>query len=139
MRNYLARIELTEKDKTLSTGLLGETLFERWHCNNYQGEVLHRQLADNDYKGVDFIDNKGIKYQVKGSRGATFTFNCSLELLKTHLRADVYICIQIKEKVAYIEFMCDANNILDRAKESFQFENSCFVWAKDLQQYKINL
>lgn len=139
MRNYLAKIELTSTHKSMTSGAIAEDIFEQWFKSNFQGETLHKQMADRDYQGIDFADQKGITYQVKGSKGKTFTFNCCLNSLREHLKADKYVFIQITDKAAYIEFIYSAENILERAKSSFQYKNSCFVWAKDLNQYALEL
>lgn len=139
MRSYLAKIELTDLHKNMSSGAIAENVFQQWFKSNFQGEKLHKQLADRDYQGIDFADEKGITYQIKGSKGKTFTFNCCLDDLREHLRADKYVCVQITDKAAYIEFIYSAENILERAKSSFQYEKSCFVWAKDLNQYALEL
>jgi hypothetical protein len=139
MRNYIAKINLPEITKNMNTGKIAEVVFQKWFKSNYQGEKLHPQLADMDYKGIDFADNKGITYQVKGTRGRTFTFNCHLSALDEHLRAKLYVCIQVKEKAAYIESIYHAEEILEKAKQSHIEDKSCFIWAKDLQQYKLEL
>lgn len=139
MRNYIAKIELPDITKHMTSGKIAETVFEKWFKQNFQGEKVFKQLADMDYKGIDFADEKGVTYQVKGTVGRTFTFNCALEDLREHLRASKYVCIQVAEKAAYIESIYSVEEILERAKPSFNYEKSCFVWAKDLQQYKLEL
>ena len=139
MRNYIARIELIPSMQGKSSGAIAEWAFSEWFYLTYQGEALHKQKADNDYNGIDFIDEKGIKYQVKGTQGRTFTFNCSLELLERHLTCDQYVCIQVHKKYAYIESIYTKKNILNLAKPSFNYKKSCFIWAKDLKQYKLEL
>lgn len=139
MRPYIAKIELKSEEINLSSGKIAEIIFERWFKNNYQGESLYKQLADMDYKGIDFADEKGITYQVKGTVGKTFTFNCDLEHLREHLRASLYVCIQIAREAAYIESIYTPEEILSSIKPSYQFDKSCFIWAKDLQQYKLEL
>ena len=139
MRNYLAKVELKNEHKNMSSGAIAEHVFENWFINNFEGEILHKQKADRDFEGIDFADEKGITYQVKGSRGKTFTFNCCLDDLREHLKADKYVFIQITDKDAYIEFIRTSESILESAKPSFQFERSCFVWAKNLDQYTLKL
>jgi len=139
MRNYLAKIELIEDYLSMSSGAIAEDIFEKWFRCNFQGESIHKQKADMDYKGIDFIDEKGIKYQIKGSKGKTFTFNCSIDDLGDHLRADKYVFIQLTNTCAYIEPIYSSEVILEKAKPSFQYKDSCFVWSKDLQQYELKI
>ena len=137
MRRYIARLKITDEQFKMSTGAIAESVFQQWFSNNFSEEVLHKQKADRDYQGIDFADEKGLTYQVKGSRGRTFTFNCSLENIPRHLRAKKYVFIQIKDKYAYIEIIRDTEEVLKDIKPSFQYKESCFVWAKDLQQYEL--
>lgn len=139
MRTYIAKIKLKPEEINASSGYIAEIAFERWFKNNYQGEAIYKQCADMDHKGIDFACEKGITYQVKGSVGKTFTFNCNLDDLREHLKASLYVCIQVKEKVAYIESIYSADDILALAKESYKFKGSCFIWAKDLKQYKLEI
>lgn len=139
MRRYIAKVEISKNQQKNSTGAIAENIFYQWFKTNFEGEVLHRQKADRDYQGIDFADEKGITYQVKGTRGKTFTFNCALDRLPKHLRAKKYVLIQIKDKYAYIETICDSDKILKEIKPSFQYDSSCFIWAKDLQQYELEI
>ena len=135
MRKYIAKQNIDEFKK-LSTGEIGEKIFEKWFKNNFQNEIIFKQKADRDYQGIDFTDEKGYKYQIKATKGCSYTFNCDLEAIKSHLTADIYIFIQIKEKVAYIEPFQDKNYILDNIKQSYKYKN-CFIYSKDLQQYEL--
>ena len=138
MRLYKAKIELkSERIKNQETGKLGEELFNYWFHRNYQGEKLFKQKADRDYQGIDFADEKGYTYQVKATRCRSFTFNCCLDDLTEHLRSDLYVFIQITDKVAYIESIYNREEILNLAKQSFKDERTCFVYARDLLQQKL--
>lgn len=139
MRNYIAKIKLTDFDLKHSSGKIAETVFEKWFTSNFQGEQVFKQCAENDYKGIDFADERGVTYQVKGTVGRTYTFNCDLEHIREHLRASKYVCIQVRDKFAYIESIYNAEEIANLARHSFQFDKSCFIWAKDLQQYTLEL
>lgn len=138
MRKYIARIELSDTLSAQNTGLIGEKVFHDWFKSNFQGEQIFKQKADRDYQKIDFVDEKGFKYQVKATKERTFTFNCGLENLQEHLTSDIYIFIQIRKKVAYIETFHDKDYINENIKPSFRYGN-CFCWAKDLQQNELDL
>jgi hypothetical protein len=138
MRRYIAKIKITDELLKESTGQIGEIIFEQWFTNNFQGERLYKQKADRDYQGVDFADEKGFRYQVKTTKEKTYTFNCDLEDINEHLTSDIYVFIQIKNKIAYIETFHDKNYIRSRIKASFRYKNT-FVWAEELQQSVLNL
>lgn len=138
MRRYKAKIALTNEDMSLSTGALGEKIFSDWFTNNFQGEKIFKQKADRDYQKIDFADEKGYTYQVKATKKSTYTFNCHLETVREHLKSDVYVFIQIKDRIAYIEDLYSKDYVLKTIKESFQFNNT-FVWAKDLQQEQLSI
>jgi len=139
MRTYLAKIEIPQicLNSNLNTGVIGEKLFEIWFKRTYFAEHLHKQKADRDFQGIDYADEKGYTYQVKATRARTFTFNCYLDDLNEHLKADYYVFIQIHDKVAYIESIYVKEQILNLAKQSWKEEKSCFVYAKDLLQQKL--
>ena len=137
MRRYKARIQITSEIINLSTGYIGEQIFARWFRGTYQNEHLFAQTADRDFMGIDFADEKGYTYQVKATKGKSYTFNKPLEDIREHLTADYYVFIQIKDKYAYIERIEPSENILNDFKESINFKNTCFIWAKDLQQQKL--
>lgn len=137
MRTYLARIIIPAELKNLSTGQLGEKLFEYWFSLNYQGEKLFKQALDRDYEKIDFADSKGYTYQIKATKQKTYTFNCNLDNLKEHLKSEVYVFIQIKDNVAYIEYMYDKNYIFTNIKQSFKEKNQTFIYAKDLLQQQL--
>jgi hypothetical protein len=138
MRTYKAKIKLSEPMIKLNTGDIGEKVFKYWFNNNFQGEQIFKQKADRDYEKIDFADEKGYTYQVKATRGNTYTFNCHLDHLREHLKSDVYVFIQIDENVAYIEDFYSRDYIEKNIKKSYKFENS-FVWAKNLQQNQLSL
>jgi len=138
MRKYIAKINITEALLKESTGYIGEKVFEQWFMNNFQGEQLFKQNADRDYQQIDFVDDKGYKYQVKATREKTYTFNCILEDIEEHLASDVYVLIQIKNKVAYIETFYNKEYIKQNINQSFKYNNS-FIWAKDLQQNVLDI
>jgi hypothetical protein len=138
MRKYIAKINITEALLKESTGYIGEKVFEQWFSNNFQGEQLFKQNADRDYQQIDFVDDKGYKYQVKATREKTYTFNCILEDIEEHLASDVYVLIQIKNKVAYIETFYNKEYIKQNINQSFKYNNS-FIWAKDLQQNVLDI
>lgn len=139
MRTYIAKIEIPEVclNANLNTGVIGEKLFEIWFKRTYFAEQLHKQKADRDYQGIDYADEKGYTYQVKATKARTFTFNCYLDELNEHLKADYYVFIQIHKKVAYIESIYVKEQILNLAKQSWKEKKSCFVYAKDLMQQKL--
>jgi len=122
-----------------STGLIGEKIFELWFTLNFQGEKIFKQLADRDYQQIDFADEKGFTYQVKATKHRTYTFNCCLDDLRDHLNSDYYVFIQIKDHYAYIESIYLKTDILDKASVSFKSPASCFIWANDLLQQKLEI
>lgn len=135
MRRYVAKIDLTDFNNR-STGELGELAFKSWFLKNFQGETIHDQSLDRDYMGIDFACNKGYTYQVKATSHRSYTFNCQLDNLSDHLRADFYVFIQIKNGFAYIEGVYDQEYVKSNIKESYKYKNT-FVYAKDLQQQKL--
>ena len=137
MRRYIAKIELQENNKH-SIGQLGEFIFKYWFEKNFNREILHKQSADRDYEGIDFACNKGYTYQVKTTKEKTFTFNCKIENLKDHLRADYYVFIQIIDGFAYIEEIRDSEYVLNNSKQSYHYDNT-FIWAKSLDTKQVNL
>ena len=136
MRNYIARIIIKKDDLQLETGILGEKIFKHWFENNYQEEKIFKQKQDRDYEGIDFADEKGYTYQIKTTTKRSYTFNCDFKDVSEHLIADLYIFIQIKDNVAYIESINTKENIVSRMQESYKYGNS-FVYAEDLLQQKI--
>lgn len=54
MRRYIARIEIGSELNNLSTGAIGEAIFQAWFNNTFQGELLFKQKADRDYQKVDY-------------------------------------------------------------------------------------
>ena len=132
MRTYLGKRSINCYEG-MTTGEIGEKVFFDWFNNCFQGDVIHHQRLDRDFQGIDFACDKGWTYQVKATKGKTFTFNSDIEELPSHLRSDWYVFIQIKDNYAYIEGLYDKEDILKRAKNSFKYDN-CFVWAKDLLQ-----
>lgn len=137
MRRYKAKIDISKIDH-LFTGQIGEIVFEEWFENNFQGEQIFKQSADRDYEKIDFADEKGYTYQVKATKGNTYTFNCCLDDIREHLKAEVYVFIRIENSVAYIEDFYSKDYIEKNIKKSYQYENS-FVWAKDLQQHQLEI
>ena len=99
MRKYIAKINITEALLKESTGYIGEKVFEQWFMNNFQGEQLFKQNADRDYQQIDFVDDKGYKYQVKATREKTYTFNCILEELKSAISAPRVFYKAFKEPI----------------------------------------
>ena len=102
MRKYITKQNIKQYEN-LTTGEIGEKVFYDWFKNNFYSEQIFKQLADRDYQQIDFADEKGYTYQVKTTKGRSYTFNCDLEDVKDHLNADVYVFIQIKENIAYME------------------------------------
>lgn len=137
MRTYLAKIRIPEELKNHTTGYIGEEIFKLWFTLNYQGEDLFKQSADREFQKIDFADQKGYTYQVKTTAHKTFTFGCDLEDAGEHLKAEMYVFIQLKEKYAYIEFIYKKNQVLDKLKKSFRDPSTCFVYAEDLLQEKL--
>lgn len=137
MRTYLAKIRIPEELKLESTGLIGEKIFELWFSYNFHGEQLFKQKADRDYQKIDFADEKGFTYQIKATKAKTFTFNCRLEEIREHLVAELYVCIQIENKYAYIEPFKSKQEIISKLKKSFVAEKSCFLYASDLLQQEL--
>jgi hypothetical protein len=139
MRTYKSRIKIPMELENSSTGLIGEKIFELWFTLNFQGEKIFKQLADRDYQQIDFADEKGFTYQVKATKHRTYTFNCCLDDLRDHLNSDYYVFIQIKDNYAYIESIYLKTDILDKASVSFKSPSSCFIWANDLLQQKLEI
>lgn len=139
MRNYLGKVDISFLDEKESIGKKGEIAFKKWFESIYQNELLFKQKADTDFMGLDFADEKGNTYQVKTTSKKTYTFNCNLEDLPKHLKAKLYVCIQIINNDAYIEAIYNSYEILNSAKESYNYKGTCFIWAKDLQQYELEL
>lgn len=137
-RKYKAKILLGDKSLNQKTGQLGEAIFKYWFGNNFNDEVLHKQKADRDYQGIDFADEKGYTYQVKATRGKSYTFNCVKENINNHVKADFYVFIQIKDKSAYIEDFYSRDYVEKNIVNSYSNGN-CFVYAKDLQQQELEL
>jgi len=137
MRTYLAKIRIPEEIKLESTGFIGEKIFELWFLATYQGEQLFKQKADRDYQKIDFSDEKGFTYQIKTTKAKTFTFNCCLERITEHLTAEVYVCIQLENKYAYIEYFKSKQEIINKLKKSFVTEKSCFLYSSDLLQKEL--
>jgi len=139
MRTYLAKIRIPAELKNQSTGYMGEKIFELWFNSNYHGEGLFKQSADREYDKIDFADEKGYTYQVKCTKCKTYTFNCDLEDVLEHLRAELYVFIQISDKYAYIEPIYKLDEVLGKLKRSFKSEKQCYIYAKDLMQNKLLL
>lgn len=137
-RMYISKIALKKESKTINTGLLGEQIFKYWFGNNFNDEILHKQKADRDYEGIDFVDEKGYKYQVKATRAKSYTFNCKKEEVFKKLKADFYVFIQIKEDCAYIENFYNKEYVKSNIVNSFTNGNS-FIYAKNLLQQEIRL
>lgn len=137
MRKYIGKIKLQEKHNSMSSGAIAEDIFEIWFKNVFNDEQLFKQKADRDYDGIDFACEKGITYQIKGTIGKTFTFNCLIDNLGDCLKADQYVFIQVINEYAYIESIYSGNEIKNLANSSYLYKNTCFVWAKDLQQYEL--
>ena len=137
MKKYIASKKIPDRFSTLNTGQLGELIFKQWFVQNFQGESIKKSSAEADYNGIDFSDEKGYTYQIKATRRKTYTFNCIIDDFKEHLKADLYVFIQIHEKYAYIESLYNKNEILNLARQSFKEQKSCFVYAKDLLQQKL--
>jgi hypothetical protein len=135
MRKYIAKQNI-EEFYNLSIGEIGEKVFEKWFKNNYFDEQIFKQNADRDFEKIDFVDEKGYKYQVKTTAARSYTFNCQIEDVSEHLNADIYVFIQIKNKVAYIEPFYNKDFILKNIIASYKYKN-CFIYSLDLEQYKI--
>jgi hypothetical protein len=139
MRTYLAKIKIPNEIANNSTGDIGEKIFELWFTLNYQGEQLFKQKADRDFEKIDFADEKGYTYQVKCTKHKTYTFNCCLEALSEHLKAEVYVFIQIIDNYAYIEYLHGKEYVLNYAKFSFKSPEQCYVYSANLNQYKLEI
>ena len=137
MRTYKAKINIPENWLKIETGILGEKIFDYWFNLNFQGEKLFKQNADIDYEGSDLADEKGYTYQVQATRARSFTFNCCLDDLKEHLNSNLYVFIQIHDKVAYVENIYTKEEILNLAKQSFKSDKQSFIYSKDLLQQKL--
>lgn len=137
MRTYLAKIRIPDELKNKSTGFIGEKIFELWFTLNYQDEPLFKQKADMDYNKIDFADSKGNTYQVKSTVAKTFTFNCDLEAVEEHLKCNKYVFIQLRDSYAYIEPICEKEDVKIKLKKSFKEENQCFIYCKDLLQREL--
>jgi hypothetical protein len=138
MRNYIAKIKIPEDKLNLSTGRIGEEIFESWFNKNYNDEHIFKQKADRDYEKIDFACDKGYTYQIKTTKHNTYTFNCDLEDITEHLKSSVYVFIQLINGYAYIEGFYDVSYVLNNIKKSFKYQNS-FVWAKNLLQNELIL
>lgn len=134
MRRYIARVQIPDGIINYSTGYIGEQIFLRWFRDNYQNEQIFQQKADRDYQGIDFADEKGYTYQVKTTKSNSYTFNKSIEDVRDTLKAELYVFIQLKDKYAYIERIEPSENIKEEFNKSKNYKNSCFIWARDLQQ-----
>lgn len=139
MRNYLAKIKIPVDLIDKSTGRIGEEMFKLWFNNNFEDEEIFKQLADRDFQQIDFACEKGVTYQVKATKAKTYTFNSSIDSLLGHLNADRYVFIQIKDNYAYIENIYEKNYILNNIKKSFKESNQCFVYSRNLLQYKLEI
>jgi hypothetical protein len=139
MRTYKSRIKIPTELEYNSTGVIGEKIFELWFTLNFQGEKIFKQLADREYQQIDFADEKGFTYQIKATKHRSYTFNCTLDDIRDHLNSDYYVFIQIKEKYAYIESIYTKAEILDKVSVSFKDQNTCFIWANDLLQQKLDI
>lgn len=137
-RRYLSKIRLKPKASENSTGAIGEMVFEYWFCNTFNDELLHKQKADRDYQGIDFVDEKGYKYQVKATRAKSYTFNCKKKDIKNKLVCDFYVLVQVKDGAAYIESIVKNDYVEENIIDSYSNGN-CFIYAKDLQQQEIQL
>lgn len=143
-RTYIAKITLKEESEYVNTGLLGEQIFKYWFGNNFNDEILHKQKADRDYDGIDFVDEKGYKYQVKTTRAKSYTFSGCKEDLDNKLNADFYVFVQIKKDAplkaeeAYIEGFYSKEYVKKNIVNSFSTD-TCFVYAKNLLQQEISL
>jgi len=135
MRTYKSKIKIPENLRSESIGKIGEDIFKIWYERNYEQDELHKQLQDREYEQIDFADCKGYTYQIKATAERTFTFNCLIDDLNKHLNADYYVFIQIDKKnnIAYIEDIYNKDYIKLNIKASFNY-NNCFIWKKDLQQ-----
>jgi hypothetical protein len=139
MRTYLSRIKIPAEIEKESTGFIGEKIFELWFTLNFQGEKIFKQLADREYQQIDFADEKGYKFQIKATKHRSYTFNCCLDDIRDHLNSDYYVFIQIKDKHAYIEAIYTKSDVLDKVSVSFKDQNTCFIWANDLLQQKLEI
>lgn len=136
MRKYLASFDISKLEG--STGFIGEHVFKLWFDKNFHEEFLTKQKADNDFRGIDFVDSKGLKYQVKATAARTYTFNDTIQYLD-HQKADLFVFVQVKDKIAYLEGVYNKDYIMKNAKPSFKNDKTCFVWAKDLLQYELEI
>ena len=139
MRTYLAKIKIPNEILNNQTGDIGEKMFELWFTMNFQGEQLFKQKADRDFVKIDFADEKGFTYQVKCTKHKTYTFNCSLDKMYEHLKAELYVFIQIIDGYAYIEHLHNKAYCLNYAKSSFTNSAQSFIYAIDLQQQVLEL
>lgn len=138
MRTYKAKIKIPDNLLNKSTGDIGQQIFELWYKKNYEDELLFEQLKDRDYEQIDYADWKGFTYQVKATKEKTYTFNCQIDKLHNHANADFFVFIQLKNNFAFIENIYEKEYILNNTIPSYKYDN-CFVWAKDLQQEKLEL
>jgi hypothetical protein len=138
MRKYIAKIKIPSDLINLSVGKIGEEIFERWFNSNFQDESIFKQKADRDYEKIDFACCKGFTYQVKTAKHNTYTFNCDLEDIREHLKANTYVFIQLINDYAYIEDFYNSEYVLNNIKKSYKYENS-FVWTKNLLQHDLDL
>lgn len=138
MRTYKSKIKIPENLKNKSTGEIGQKIFEIWYKLTYQNEELFEQLKDRDYMQIDFADWKGYTYQVKATKEKTYTFNCQIDKLDIYTNSDYYVFIQVKKDFAYIEDIYEKEYILNNTIPSYKYDN-CFIWAKDLQQEKLEI
>ena len=139
MRKYIAKIKIEDEDLNAKTGFIGEKYFEIWFRSNFQGEQIFRQRADRDFAQIDFADEKGYTYQIKATRHRSFTFNCPRSKLGAHLKAEVFVFIQIKGEFLYIEPFYKAEYIKGFSLISKTDGNKSYVPAVDLQQQYIDL
>ncbi|QDP58858.1 MAG: hypothetical protein Unbinned5607contig1000_6 [Prokaryotic dsDNA virus sp.] len=141
MRRYISRIKLDDGLNNLilnskTIGHIGEQVFKKWFKSNFHDEQLFKQKADRDYQKIDFSDEKGYTYQVKTTTKKSYTFNCEKEKIKTHLKADFYVFIQLIDEYAYIEPIKTAKDVEEKIRRSF-YNGTSYIKSKDLQQYEI--
>lgn len=140
MRTYKSKINIPKNLRNQSIGKIGQSIFEIWYKRNFEGEDLHEQVADNDYKKIDFTDWKANKYQVKATSKKTYTFNCLIEDVEDHLTCNYYAFIQVdlENNIAYLEDIYTKDYVKTNIKPSFKY-NNCFIWKKDLQQNMLEI
>ena len=137
MRDYIAAVK--KPTCTNNVGELGERAFVNWFESNYQDSAIHKQTTKNDYAGIDFICDKGLKYQVKATSAQTYTFNHSVEDAERKLVCDFYVFVEITPSYCYIVNVKTPKQVMSDLKKSIHYKNSSFIWKADIDNKFVDI